>query len=245
LASDIPAALRTGLPVLSAGLLAADLLNLGRDVQMLEQAGIPLLHIDVMDGCFTPALTVGPPVIRAIRTRLVKDVHLMIRDPLQMIGDFVAAGADSVTVHVESCVHIHRVLHQLGTMKNANDPARGVMRGIALNPGTPVDVIVPLLDEVDLVLLLAIDPGWGGQAFLPSTLGRLARVREIVAGRPILVGVDGGVTRSNVGQLAGTGVDLVVTGSAIFDGQTPAANAAEMLAALHQQDSGRHGKPLV
>ncbi len=233
--------------MLSVGLLAADLLNLGRDVAVLEQAGVPLLHIDVMDGCFTPMMTVGPPLIRAVKTRLLKDVHLMIRDPLDRLGDYVAAGADLVTVHVESSVHIHRVLQQLGSMKNANDPARGVMRGIALNPGTPLEAIVPLLDEVDLVVLLAINPGWGGQSFLPSTFARLRRVREMVSAvsRPILVGVDGGITRGNVGQLAGTGVDVVVTGSAIFDGGTPPANAAGMLAALQKQDSGLYGKPLV
>jgi ribulose-phosphate 3-epimerase len=214
--------------------LAADLLNLGRDVALLEQAGVPLLHVDVMDGCFTPMMTVGPPVVRAIRTPLLKDVHLMIREPLDRLADYVAAGADMITVHVESCVHIHRVLQHLGAMKNANDAGRGLVRGIALNPGTPIETIVPLIDEIDLILLLAINPGWGGQAFLPSTFPRLARVRHLVAesGRQILVGVDGGITRANVGQLAGTGVDLIVTGSAVFDGGTPAANAASMLASL-------------
>ena len=247
MASDLATGLRAASPILSVGVLAGDLLNLGRDVRLLEQAAVPLLHFDVMDGCFTPMMTVGPPLVRAVKSRLLKDVHLMIRDPLDKLADFVAAGADSVTVHLESCVHIHRVLQQLGSMKNANDPGRGVMRGIALNPGTPVDAVVPLLDEVDLILLLAINPGWGGQVFLPSTLGRLARVHEIVAGspRPILVGVDGGITRANAGQLAGTGVDLVVTGSAIFDGNSPAANASEMLAALQKRDSGLYGKPLV
>jgi ribulose-phosphate 3-epimerase len=247
LPSDLASQLHAGSPVLSVGLLAADLLNLGRDVQLLEQIGVRLLHVDVMDGCFTPMMTVGPPVIRALKTRLVKDVHLMIRDPLDRLGDYVAAGADIVTVHVESCAHVHRVLQQLGGMRNANDPGRGVMRGIALNPGTPVEVVEPLLDEIDLVLLLAINPGWSGQSFLPSTFRRLRHVRDIVAesARPILIGVDGGITRANVGQLAGTGVDLVVTGSAIFDGGTPAANVAEMLASLHKQDSGRYGKPLV
>jgi ribulose-phosphate 3-epimerase len=239
LASEQPAEsavgrLRAAAPALSVGVLAADLLNLGREVARLEQAGVPLLHVDVMDGCFTPMITVGPPVIRAINTKLLKDVHLMIRDPLDHLGDYVAAGADIITVHVESCVHVHRVLQQLGTMKNANEAGRGLVRGIALNPGTPLEAIAPLVDEIDLVLLLAINPGWSGQSFLPSTLARLARARQIVAdsGRPILVGVDGGITRANIGRLAGTGVDLVVTGSAIFDGHSPAANVAAMRASL-------------
>ena len=232
------ARLRAASPALSVGVLAADLLNLGRDVALLEQAGVPLLHIDVMDGCFTPMMTVGPPVIRAIRTPLLKDVHLMIREPLDRLGDYVAAGADIITVHAESCVHIHRVLQQLGAMTNANDAGRGLVRGIALNPGTSIEAIVPLIDEVDLILLLAINPGWSGQSFLPSTLPRLARVRQLVAdsGRSILLGVDGGITRANVGRLAGTGVDIVVTGSAMFDGNTPAVNAASMLASLSAAD---------
>ena len=233
-AAPIVARLRAAAPVLSVGILAADLLNLGRDIAALEQAGVQLLHVDVMDGCFTPAMTVGPPIVRALRTPLLKDVHLMIRNPLATLSDYVAAGADIITVHVESCVHSHRVLQQLGTMKSANEPRRGIVRGVALNPGTPIESIVPLVDEVDLVLLLAINPGWGGQSFLPSTFGRLARVRQLVAGqsRPILLGVDGGITRANVGALAGRGVDVVVTGSAIFDGNTPAANVAAMLASL-------------
>ncbi len=235
MASELTSRLRAGAPALSVGLLAADLLNLGRDIRALEEAGIGLLHVDVMDGCFTPMMTVGPPVIRAIRTPMLKDVHLMIRDPLERLPDYVSAGADLVTVHVESCVHVHRVLQQLGAMKNVNDPQRGILRGIALNPGTPLEAIVPLIDEIDLVLLLAINPGWGGQSLLPSTFGRLARARQMVAdaGRPVLLGVDGGITRANVGRLAGTGVDIVVTGSAVFEGGAPAATAAAMLASLH------------
>jgi len=177
-------------------------------------------------------MTIGPPVIKAIRTRLLKDVHLMIREPLDRLADYVAAGADLITIHVESCVHVHRALQQLGGMTNANDPARGIARGIALNPGTPLAAIEPLMGEIDLVVLLAINPGWGGQAFLPSTFARIDRAREMVAGTGILLGVDGGITRANVGQLAGRGVDVVVTGSAVFDGTDPAANADTMLAAL-------------
>jgi ribulose-phosphate 3-epimerase len=182
-------------------------------------------------------LTVGPPVVKALRTPLLKDVHLMIRDPLDKLVDFVAAGADIVTVHAESCDHVHRVLQQLGTMANANDPARGIVRGLALNPGTPLEAIEPLLDEVELVLVLAVNPGWGGQRFIPATMGRLERARRRIdaAGRRILLGVDGGITRDNIGVFGAVGVDLVVTGSAVFDGKAPAENARHMLAALRAQ----------
>ena len=207
---------------------------LGADLARLDGTGVALLHFDVMDGCFTPMMTFGPPLVKAVRTPLLKDVHLMIDEPLEKLGDYVAGGADVVTVHAESCTHIHRVLQRLGTMENANDPARGIVRGVALNPGTPLAVLEPMLDELDLVHLLAINPGWGGQKFLPATMGRIADVRRLLvrAGRRILLGVDGGITRENVGTLAGSGVDLVVTGSAVFDGKAPAENARAMLAAL-------------
>jgi ribulose-phosphate 3-epimerase len=221
-------------PTISVGILTADLMALGADLARLEGTGVPLLHVDVMDGCFTPMMTVGPPLVKALRTPLLKDVHLMIRDPLEKLADYVSAGADVVTVHVESCTHVHRVLQQLGTMKNATDAARGIVRGIALNPGTPLEAIEPLLDDVDLVLLLAVNPGWGGQRFIPATIDRIARARRLLeaAGRRILLGVDGAITKENIRRLTGTGVDLVVTGSAVFDGKTPTENARYMLAAL-------------
>ena len=221
-------------PTISVGILTADLMALGADLARLDGTGVPLLHVDVMDGCFTPMMTVGPPLVKALRTPLLKDVHLMISDPLEKLADYVSAGADVVTVHVESSTHVHRVLQQLGTMKNANDAARGIVRGIALNPGTPLEAIEPLLDDVDLVLLLAVNPGWGGQRFIPATIGRIARARRLLeaAGRRILLGVDGAITKDNIRSVAGTGVDLVVTGSAVFDGKTPTENARHMLEAL-------------
>ena len=221
-------------PTISVGILTADLMALGADLARLDGTGVPLLHVDVMDGCFTPMMTVGPPLVKALRTPLLKDVHLMIVDPLEKLADYVSAGADVVTVHVESCTHVHRVLQQLGTMKNATDVARGIVRGIALNPGTPLEAIEPLLDDVDLVLLLAVNPGWGGQRFIPATIGRIARARRLLeaAGRRILLGVDGAITKDNIRSVAGTGVDLVVTGSAVFDGKTPTETARHMLAAL-------------
>ncbi len=221
-------------PTISVGMLTADLLSLGSDLKILEQTDVELLHIDVMDGCFCPMMTIGPPLIKAMKTPLLKDVHLMIQDPLEKLGDYVAAGADMITVHAESCLHIHRVLQQLGKMENANDPDRGLVRGVALNPGTPLEVLAPLLDEVDVVFLLAINPGWGGQKLVPATIGRMARLKEMLATAPrrIFTGIDGGVTRANIAEVAKLGVDIVVTGSAVFDGKAPADNAAFMLDAL-------------
>ena len=228
------ASLKAASPTLSVGVLTADLLALGSEVRLLEQAGVGVVHFDVMDGCFCPMMTLGPPVIRAVKTPLLKDAHLMIDEPLTKVADYVAAGADIVTVHVEASRHIPRVLQQLGQMANANDPARGLVRGVALNPGTPVETIEPLLDELELVLLLAVNPGWGGQQFIPATLEKIARARAIVAGtsRDILIGVDGGITRQNVAEVARAGVDLLVTGSAVFDGKAAAENVRSLLQAI-------------
>jgi ribulose-phosphate 3-epimerase len=236
LPSDLVAELKRLAPTVSVGMLTADLMALGSDLSQLDGTGVRVLHFDVMDGCFTPMMTIGPPVVRAVRTDLLKDVHLMIDDPLDKLADYVAAGADIVTVHVESCTHIHRVLQQLGKMTNANDPARGLVRGIALNPGTPLEAVEPLLDEVDFVLLLAVNPGWGGQRFIPSAMDRLARARRMIAAsdREILLGIDGGITRDNIASFA-RAADLVVTGSAVFDGKAPADNARFMLRALRER----------
>lgn len=228
--------LRGYCPTLSAGILTADLGNLESQVALLERVGAHLVHFDVMDGCFCPPITFGPPVVKAVKTSLLKDVHLMIADPLEKVKDFVAAGADIITVHVESCRHIHRVLQIMGSMINANDPERGLIRGVAVNPGTPLEAIEPLLEEAELVLLLAVNPGWGGQSFIPATNDRIARVKQMVseAGHDVLLAVDGGVTRSNISEIAKTGVDIVVAGSAVFDGKAPEENVKLMLAALQE-----------
>lgn len=224
---------RRSSPVLSVGILTSNLLCLGDELLLLESAGVGIVHVDVMDGCFCPAMTVGPPLIRAIRTPLLKDIHLMITDPADKVADYVAAGADIVTIHPEACLHVHRVLQKMGTLANVNAKDRGIVRGIALNPGTPLEVIEPLLGEVELILLLAVNPGWGGQQLIPATMGRIARVQRLIvmAGRDILLGVDGGITKDNIGSVAATGVDVIVTGSAVFDGKNPASNARFMLAA--------------
>lgn len=221
-------------PTISVGMLTADLLSLGVELSLLEGTGVKVLHVDVMDGCFCPMTTVGPPLIKAMKTSLLKDVHLMIDEPLEKVADYVAAGADLITIHPEACSHVHRVLQKLKTLPNANDPNRGLVRGVALNPGTPLEVLEPLLDEVELILILAVNPGWGGQKFNPSTFGRIAKARQLIGniGKKIILGVDGGITRDNICEIAGTGADLIVTGSAVFDGKAPEANARFMLEAV-------------
>ena len=221
-------------PVVSVGILTADFLSLGSELALLERSGVQVAHVDVMDGCFCPMMTVGPPLIKALKTPLLKDVHLMIGEPLNKVADYVAAGADIVTIHPEACSHVHRVLQQMRMMKNANNPERGLVRGVGLNPGTPLELLEPLLDELELILLLAVNPGWGGQKFIASTQGRVEKAKRMIAnsGRKILLGVDGGITRDNIADVAALGVDLIVTGSAVFDGKAAEANAKFMLEAV-------------
>lgn len=228
------AALRAIGPTISIGVLTADLMALGAELAVIERAGARVVHVDVMDGCFTPVMTVGPPFVKALRTPLVRDVHLMIDEPLRTIRDYVAAGADIVTIHPEACTHVHRVLQELGALPHAADPSRRVMRGVALNPGTPLEVLEPLLGDLDLVLLLAVNPGWGGQKFIPSTFSRIERAQALIAGAPhaVALGVDGGIVRGNIEEVAAAGVDLIVTGSAVFDGKAAGENAVFMLEAV-------------
>ena len=150
--------LRASAPLLSVGLLTADWMALRGELALLEAAGIQAVHCDVMDGVFCPLLTFGAPVIKALKTPLLKDVHLITENPLSHLESCVAAGADMITIHVESTPHPHRVLQALGRLTNANDPQRGVVRGTALNPGTPVEAAEPLLEEADMVFLLAVNP---------------------------------------------------------------------------------------
>ena len=215
-----------GGPTISVGMLTADLLRLGEELSLLEQAGATVVHVDVMDGVFCPQFTVGPPIVKAIPDSFIKDCHLMIDEPLQKVQSFVDAGASIITCHVESTKHPHQVLQSLA--------GSGVIRGIALNPGTPLEVLEPLLDELELVFLLAVNPGWGGQKFLASTVRRLATAREMIGDREILLEVDGGITRANIDQVATLGADLVVSGSAIFDGVAPRDNARFMLEAVRR-----------
>jgi ribulose-phosphate 3-epimerase len=223
---------RTGVgPLLSAGVITADLTRLAAEMDVIRGRA-RWAHVDVMDGSFCPQLTVGPSFIKAVAsTGVPVDVHLMVADAVRFLPDVVQAGAGIVTVHAESGRHPHRALQELTQLSAGIRP---VIRGYAINPGTPVQAIEPVLELVDLVLVLAVNPGWPGQAPAANTARRIAAVREITraAGRPVLIGVDGGVSLANAAEVAGWGADLVVSGSAIFDGKDAPGNLARMLAAL-------------
>ncbi len=232
--ADLIADLRATGPHLSIGILTADLLHLADELALLERVGARLVHTDVGDGVFSPMFTVGAPFVKAQRTALLKDAHLMVEDPVEKARAFVDAGADIVTFQIEGTRHPHRVLQVLSAATNANDPERGIVRGIALNPGTPAVAVEPLLGDLEYVLVLAVNPGWSGQGFIPATEAKLTAVRDLIdrSGRQILLGVDGGITRANLGHVASLGVDVIVTGSAVFDGQAPEENARRMLRAV-------------
>jgi len=213
---------------IAPSILSADFAALADDIARVE-AGLPdQLHVDVMDGRFVPNLTIGPVVVEAIRkrTRLPLDVHLMIVEPERYLADFVSAGADLVTVHAEACVHLQRALAQIREL--------GARAGVALNPSTPPDTLEYVLDDLDLVLVMSVNPGFGGQKFIPSAYAKLARVRAMLGARPIDVSVDGGVKVEHVRRLAAEGASIAVAGSAIFGAPDPAEAVRQMRAAAEK-----------
>ncbi|MFH1616406.1 MAG: ribulose-phosphate 3-epimerase [Planctomycetota bacterium] len=223
-------------PAVSVGIVTADMMNLASQLECIEKAGVKLLHFDVMDGCFCPAMTFGAPFIKAVRTSMLKDVHLMIDEPLGKIEAFAKAGADMITVHPERNSHLHRSLQLIGEMENVNNAKRGIARGLAINPGTPLEFIRPVLGDVDMIFLLAVNPGFGRQKFIDGTRCRLEELKKMISntGRDILVGIDGGIKKENIREISSLGVDIIVTGSAVFDGRNPAENAKFMLQAIKQ-----------
>jgi ribulose-phosphate 3-epimerase len=226
-------------PTVSVGILSADLMHLSSELALLEGTDIKMIHFDVMDGCFVPMMTIGPLFIKAVKTHLLKDVHLMIQDPENKVEDYVHAGADMITIHVESSQDVRPILLELGRMENKNDPDRGLIRGIALNPDTPVERLEPLLDDIEMAVVLAVDPKVKGFPFFDSVGNKFAEVKEIIsaASNEILLCVDGGIKRSNIAEIAKLGADIVVSGSAIFDGTDPVGNVRFMLNIIQSQAS--------
>jgi ribulose-phosphate 3-epimerase len=210
-------------PALSAGVLTADLTRLGAELEHLRGKAA-WAHVDVMDGAFCPQLTVGPAFVAAVAsTGIAVDAHLMVEEPRRMLAEVAAAGAAVITVHAEATRHLHRTMTEMTALAGE---ARSFLRGVALNPGTPVCAVEPVLGLADLVLVLAVSPGWSGQAPFPTTRQRVGQVRELArrAGADVLVGVDGGVTIANAAEVASWGIDVIVSGSAIFDRVDPAGN---------------------
>ena len=222
--------LKTVTPTVSVGVLTADMMNLASELELIESAGIKLLHYDVMDGKFWPKITIGPSLVQGLKTSMLKDVHLLIDKPENHIEDFAKAGADIIIFAIESCGDIARTLRRIGQMKNANDPDRGILKGISLNPATPIDVITPVIDDVDIVLLLAVGPDTGSQNFISELPGRIAEVKKIK--KDVLIFIDGAVKKNNIAEVAAMGPDVVITGSAVFDGNAPKENAKFMLEAM-------------
>ena len=221
-------------PTISVGILSADLMNISGDLEQISKTDIKMLHFDVMDGCFVPLMTAGPPLIMGIKTELYKDIHLMINNPEEKVEDYINAGADMVTVHVESGSDILSLLKKLGRMINRNGADRGLVRGVAINPATPLDVLDPLLDDVEMVAVLAVDPTLRKMPGCSEIHDRCARVKEKISatGRRILLTVDGGVKMDNISDIARIGADIVVSGSAIFKDKTIVDNSNFMLHAL-------------
>jgi ribulose-phosphate 3-epimerase len=198
---------------ISPSILSADFARLGEEIHAAEEAGAHMIHIDVMDGHFVPNITIGSPVVAAIRkiTRLPLDVHLMIEEPDKFIRDFVNAGADILTVHFEAAVHLHRTIQWI--------KESGLKAGVSLNPATPIWNLENILHDVDMVLLMSVNPGFGGQEFIPNTLDKLRLLKKMMAdaGLSPLIEVDGGIKPDNAREVADAGADILVMGSAFFN----------------------------
>ncbi len=218
---------------IAPSILSADFARLGEQVRDAEAAGADYIHIDVMDGHFVPNITVGPLVVESLRpvTTLPLDVHLMITQPERYIPDFVRAGADILTVHVEACLHLHRTIHQIKEL--------GIRAGVTLNPATPLVSLEEVLSDVDMVLIMSVNPGYGGQSYIPGSSAKITRLRHMLDARGLVdvdIEVDGGVKAHNAAEIVAAGANVLVLGSAIFNQEaTVAQNIARIRAGLAER----------
>ncbi len=210
--------------LIAPSILSADFARLAEEIARVEQHGADLLHVDVMDGHFVPNLTVGPPVVEAIRkvTKLPLDVHLMVTNPDALIQEFAEAGADYLTVHVEACPHLHRTVQSI--------KERGVKAGVTLNPATPIGSLDVIVGDTDLILIMSVNPGFGGQRFIDGALEKIARARRLIDEQRsrALLEVDGGIKIENAGHVIAAGADILVAGSAIFSSRDYGATIAAL-----------------
>jgi ribulose-phosphate 3-epimerase len=216
------------LPALAPSILSADFARLAEEIDAVEKAGAGLLHLDVMDGHFVPNLTIGPAVVEAINkvTDLPLDVHLMIEEPDRFIERFVRSGADMISIHQEAVPHLHRSIHQIQEC--------GAAAGVALNPSTPLSTLDEVLPDLDYVLIMSVNPGFGGQSFIPSCMAKVAALRRMIdaGGRRARIEVDGGVGPDNITELLSRGAEILVAGSAVYGGHDPRRRASDLVARL-------------